>query len=141
MTAQKSISNAASQPWLREVIKFGIVGTIGAVVDLGLLNIFHLKFGWSIYLATFWAFAVAVVMNYLLNNYWTYSRLGLAFQANKLMKFAAISTVGLGVTELIIDLLSVRSGLNYNLAKIIAIGLVFFWNFFANRAWTFRAEN
>jgi putative flippase GtrA len=27
---------------------------------------------------------------------------------------------------------------DYNLAKMCAIGIVLFWNFFANRLWTYR---
>lgn len=128
------------QPWVKEMFKFGLVGLVGAVVDIGLLNLLHLKAGLSLYQSIFWAFVAAVVVNYLLNNFWTYRRLGLKFRASSLLKFGAISTVGLGVTEAIIHVLSVQNGVNYNAAKIIAIAVVFLWNFFANRYWTFRAN-
>lgn len=127
--------------WFREFVKFGMVGVAGAIVDLGLLNLLHLRAGLNIYAATAVAFVAAVLVVYTLNNFWTYRRLGLKFTASNLLKYAAISTVGLGITELIIELLSVRNDLNFNFAKIIAIGIVFFWNFFANRAWTFRPKD
>ena len=124
--------------WFKEAIKFGMVGLVGAVVDLGLLNLLHLVVGLSIFQSVFWAFVAAVLVNYALNNYWTYRHLNLKFRTSDLLKFATISTVGLGITEVMIRVLSVEKGLNYNLVKIIAIAVVFFWNFFGNRVWTFR---
>jgi len=130
-----------SRPWAKEMIKFGLVGSLGAVIDLGILNILHLVVGTDIYRSVFWAFTAAVAFNYTLNNHWTYRRLGLRFQAKNLFKFATIAAIGLGITEVIIHLLSIEQGLNYNLAKIIAIMIVFFWNFFGNRYWTFRVKD
>ncbi len=139
MNDVKSTPLSALPVWLRELIKFGLVGVVGAVVDIGLLNALHLKLDLNLYLATAIAFVAAVIVVYTLNNYWTYRRLGLKFRASNLLKYGLISTIGLIITEGIIHLLAVENDLNFNLAKIIAIAIVFFWNFFANRTWTFRA--
>lgn len=127
--------------WFRELIKFGLVGVVGAGVDLGLLNLLHVRFAVNLYAATAIAFVAAVLVVYTFNNYWTFRRLGLKFRARTLAKYGLISTVGLIITEIIIHLLAVENGYNFNVAKIIAIGIVFFWNFFANRAWTFRPKD
>ncbi len=128
------------QRLLTDAIRFGLVGVIAAVVDIGLLNILYLGAGLGIYTATAWAFVIASIVAYRLNNHWTYRRLGLPFRAQNLTKYTATGAVGLVITEGIIHLLVGRQGLDYNLAKIIAIMLVFFWNFFVNRYWTFRVR-
>lgn len=120
------------------MIKFGSVGLIGAIVDLGLLNLLHLKAGLSVYQATFWGFSAAVIVVYSLNNFWTFRHLNLPFSAGNLLKYTVIAGIGLAITEGIMHVLVGGYGLNYNLARIIAMGIVFFWNYFGNRWWIFR---
>jgi putative flippase GtrA len=63
----------------------------------------------------------------------------------QLAKFTAVSLIGLALSNLI--LLSLESPLGLMLghpawgylpAKVLATGVVLFWNYFANRAWTFK---
>ena len=138
MIRDKLIGFFQSHRFLVDVIRFGLVGVVASVVDIGLLNLFYLKTNANLYVATGLAFVAASVVAYWLNNRWTYKRLGLQFGAQNLIKYTIIGTVGLVLTEIIMRVLVGNQGLNYNLAKVIAIFLVFFWNFFGNRFWTFR---
>lgn len=137
---KSTLATMLKQDWLTAMIKFGLVGLIGAAVDMGILNLLYLMAGWSVYWAVFWGFAVATLVVYGLNNRWTYGHLGLPFRVQTLFKYAIIAAIGLAITEAIIHLLAVENGLYYNLAKVIAIVIVFFWNFFGNRFWTFRTK-
>lgn len=123
------------------MVKFGLVGVVGTSIDLGLLNFLHLKAGLSLYGAIFWSFAAANITVYVINNRWTYGHLNLPFRARNLLKYVIVAAIGLAITEAIIHFLSIENDLNYNLAKVIAIMIVFFWNFFGNRYWTFRVRN
>ena len=138
MIRDKVIGFFQNHRFLVDVVRFGLVGVIAGLVDIGLLNLLYLKANANLYIATGLAFVIASVVAYWLNNRWTYRRLGLPFGAHNLIKYTIIGTVGLVLTEIIMRILVGNQGLNHNLAKIVAIFLVFFWNFFGNRFWTFR---
>ncbi|MBN2469777.1 MAG: GtrA family protein [Anaerolineae bacterium] len=145
-------------------LKFAIVGTIGAVVDFAVLNILqHSVLAPSppganakVALATGIAFSTAVLSNYLWNRYWTFPDSRAHSARRQLFQFFVVSVVGLvfrlffvGATfgffgNLGASLLSgeldvtATNQLGSNIAQAISIGIVMFWNFFANRYWTFN---
>ena len=59
-------------------------------------------------------------------------------------QFALVNIIGLAINNIILLVVFalIRSFIpapfNYNLAKIFAIGVVLFWNFGANRLWTYK---
>lgn len=53
------------------------------------------------------------------------------------LRFLGIAAVGLVINNLTIYLLHERWKLNFYLAKLFAIGVVTFWNFFMNYFFTF----
>lgn len=112
-------------------------------------------------LATGIAFCTAVLSNFIWNRYWTFPDSRSHSLGRQLFQFAAVSVVGLvfrlifvGVSfhffgevgsNLIhsISPLSVidDTSLNQigsNVAQAISIVIVLFWNFFANRYWTYN---
>ncbi len=115
-----------------------MVGAVSAVIDIIVLNICYGHLHMSVYLATFLGYFVGAINGYLMNNFWTYRRQNRPFHIFGLIQYTAISFVGLGLTELVIRLVSVGLGYNVNVGKIISIVLVSFWNFFANRVTTFK---
>ncbi|MDO8650413.1 MAG: GtrA family protein, partial [Candidatus Berkelbacteria bacterium] len=121
MTIKSTLVVILRQDWLKAMIRFGFVGLIGVAVDLGILNLLHLKAGWSLFWAVFWGFAVATLVVYGLNNRWTYGHLGLPFRVQTFFKYAIIAAIGLAITEAIIHFLVAEKGLYYNLAKVVAI--------------------
>lgn len=126
--------------WLRDVVKFGLVGLVATAIDFYLLNFFYLQHHYSIYLATLFSYLTAAVFGYLANSFWTYRRLQQGFELSGLAKYVTISGVGLSLTELVIGLLNPGLGLDHNLSKLVAVILVFAWNFWANSRWTFKAN-
>lgn len=125
-------------------VKFGIVGTLGAVIDFTLLNLFHKGLGWPLLLANTVSVSVAIISNFTWNRLWTYPESRTRRKRQQLPQFALINIVGLGINNLIVVGLTalfspyIPDPWNYNLAKAIAIGVVLFWNFGANRLWTYR---
>jgi putative flippase GtrA len=62
------------------------------------------------------------------------------------MQFLLVSIIGLALNNAIVLLLDVPLGnllgqtdYGYLPAKVIATGVVVFWNYFVNRYWTFRS--
>ena len=139
-------------------LKFSVVGTIGAVVDFGTLYILHVLLKLSLVAANSCSFTTAVVSNFLWNRYWTYPDSRSKPIRTQMTQFFVVNIVGWGINTLILMLLrdpfvtmmeeigssivllaapETAYRLGYNLAKVVATGVVLFWNFFINRIWTY----
>ena len=145
-------------------IKFAIVGGFGAIVDFATLNILEMTVfpptganeATNVALATGIAFTLAVINNFIFNRYWTFPDSRSRSITVQLSQFFAVSIVGLIFRLIFVSLTypifadvvdSVFSpdldqeGLNQigsNISQAISILIVLFWNFFANRYWTYN---
>ena len=125
-------------------LKFATVGAFGMVVDLTVLNVMHKVFGLPLLVANSISFSVAVVSNFTWNRLWTFPESRQRPIAKQLGQFAIVNIIGLAINNLVLwtvfNLIKgfIPDPLNYNLAKIVAIGVVLFWNYSVNRAWTYR---
>jgi len=147
--AQKSLP-LAQRPGLRQLIKFGIVGASSTIVNFAVLNLM-LAMHQNRYAAETVAFLVSVVNGYYWNKRWTFKAAPVKAAHTQFIQFLLVNLVAWGLDLLIIKLLSVpleRSlhlstahwtmVIATNLAQLVATGVTVFWNFFANRLWTFK---
>ncbi len=135
--------------------KFAVVGIIGAVVDFGILYILHAILHWHLALSNTISFTCAVLSNFTWNRYWTYPDSRSKPLAAQLGQFFIVNVLGWAINTGILLALNVPftslvSTLNlvgtaemahkigYNAAKVLATGVVMFWNFFVNRFWTYN---
>ncbi|MCP4199627.1 MAG: GtrA family protein [Proteobacteria bacterium] len=130
---------------IERFIKFATVGAFGAVVDFALLNFLALGLGWPDLLANTVSFTVAVISNFTWNRFWTFPETRNIRKRNQLPQFAVVSVIGLAIntvvlyfTKLILVNQGVGDAIALNIAKAFAILVVLFWNFGANRLWTYR---
>jgi putative flippase GtrA len=131
----------------REVVrfvKFAMVGAVGMVVDLTVLNVLHRGVGLPLLVANTISFTMAVVSNFTWNRLWTFPESRERPLVPQLGQFALVNVVGLAINNLVLWLVYslvknfIPDPLDYNLAKIVAIGVVLFWNYGVNRLWTYR---
>lgn len=137
------ISKIRQKKSLSQFIKFGIVGVSGTLVDLGFYNLLALYFGYNIYLSRTFSFIFAAINNYIWNRVWTFRS-----QSKKItqefIKFFIVSAIGLLLNLAIMKLLQPFSEklqtdfLQKNVPVLIAIVIVFIWNFIINKIWTFK---
>jgi putative flippase GtrA len=138
-----SLAQANSKEFTR-FVKFGTVGTVGAVIDFAVLNLMFKAFHWSLLASNTLSFSCAVFSNFTWNRLWTFPESRERPFHTQLVQFTVVNLVGLainnGVLLLARSLLSqfIPDPFDYNLAKAIAIGVVLFWNFGVNRIWTYR---
>ncbi len=120
--------------------KFSVVGASGAVVDLSLLTLLYKVLRVSLPVSVAIGFAAAVINNYTWNVLWTYGHQDHSDQHHvTLSKFLVVSVVGLMINEAIVNLMTALLNESFWLiGKLLAMGLVLFWNFTVNRLWTFR---
>ncbi|MCZ0940739.1 MAG: GtrA family protein [Caldilineaceae bacterium] len=134
-------------------VKFAVVGALGALTDFSILIILVEVAGVVPVVASGFGFSAAVLQNFLLNRWWTFPESRIQSKRRQILKFALVSVVGLGINLVIfeyvdqslrnmwIDILSSSEmgfRASYIFAKLFSIGVVLFWNFAANRLWTFK---
>jgi putative flippase GtrA len=118
-----------------QIIRFGIVGSLGMVIDFLVTWFFKEKVRIHKLIANAAGFSCAVVFNYFLNRSWTF-HVHSGDHNEQFLRFVLVSVTGLGLNTLIVYLLTERK-LNFYLSKLIAIVIVFAWNYTANRYFTF----
>lgn len=124
-------------------VKFGLVGTLGTIVDFGVLNLLILVAGTAKFWANSCSFALAALSNFFWNRVWTFPESRERPLGRQLAQFLAVSVGGYGINQALFLSLDrwVFGGwgtLGYNVAKAVAIVVVLFWNYGANRVWTYR---
>ena len=132
-----------SRKEITRFVKFGLVGTIGACVDFGILNLGIQVLGLEKWLANTFSFAAAVLSNFTWNRLWTFPESRARPMSSQLGQFLLVSLVGYGINQgvfLSLDryVFAPWGIWGYNLAKAIATVIVLFWNFCGNRLWTYR---
>jgi dolichol-phosphate mannosyltransferase len=131
------IGAAARQPanWM-QLLKFGLVGGSGYLINLAVFALLAGNFGIHHTAAAVGAFAVAVSNNFLWNRHWTFGPGdGPAhFQA---ARFFTVSVASLGLNLAILQLLLVSTTLGELPAQAIAVAAAMPFNFLGNRLWTF----
>jgi putative flippase GtrA len=131
-----------------------VVGIIGAVIDFGVFNLLIALFGFPSILAGAISFTLAVTSNFIFNRFWTYPDSRSRSVSRQVVMFVIVSAIGLGIRsilffglmepQLIVFLKSISipgpfsaTFLGHNITLAASILVVMFWNFFANRYWTY----
>jgi dolichol-phosphate mannosyltransferase len=120
-------------------IKFGIVGAMGVVVNLGLFSLL-LRSGMNKYLASPIAIEASILTNFVLNNYWTFRwRKTRDHLRTKGLKFNAVSLAALSISYGTFVLLSQAfPTVPPQIHQLIGIVPATLVNYFLNSYWTFR---
>jgi dolichol-phosphate mannosyltransferase len=131
------ISAAARRPasWL-QLLKFGIVGGSGYLINLavfailaGSLDVHHIP-------AAIGAFCVAVTSNFLWNRYWTFGP-GDGSAGFQAIRFFTVSVASLGLNLVVLEALVAGGGIGELGAQAIAVAVAMPFNFLGNKLWTF----
>lgn len=146
---------------LGRFLKFATVGTMGAAIDYSVLNLLILGAGFPKFWANCCSFTAAVLSNFVWNRLWTYPESRSRPIAAQLGQFVFLNAIGLGINQLVFlstdryvlgtagvwgpavaqaarNIGLGHAVLAYNLSKACATAVALFWNFGANRLWTYR---
>src|SRR3989344_7161699 len=136
-------------PILRQFVKFGIVGGLNSMLDLGILNLLIHSTGIAtgLYFSFFKtvSFSIAVTNSYFWNKYWTFHSEETP-RTVEFFKFLMVNLVGLGINvgsaSFVVNVLGAPAGVSPALwANIGAMSSVFvslFWNFIGMKFIVFR---
>ena len=122
---------------LSKLLKFGIVGCSGMIIDFGTTYLCKEILKINKFLSNGIGFILAATSNYFLNRNWTFNSqtedIGTQY-----VQFMIVSTIGLGINSLVLYLLNEKLKWNFYFSKLIAIATTTIWNFFANLLFTFK---
>lgn len=129
----------------REIIKFGVVGAVAFVVDMGLFNLLRSTvLPHKVTTATILSAVVATVVAWLGNRLWTFRHrvsrpvaheVALFFGTNAIALLMQVGVVGM--SHYVLQLQSITAD---NLAKLVGIALGTIFRFWAYRRYVFAGE-
>jgi putative flippase GtrA len=119
-----------------QLIKFGLVGGSGYLINLAVFALLRGDLGLHQALAAVGAFSVAVTSNFFWNRHWTFAATDghAGFQA---ARFFAVSIGALAVNLVILEALVMATSLGDLSAQAIAVAVAMPFNFLGNKLWTF----
>ncbi|HVT66366.1 MAG TPA: GtrA family protein [Trebonia sp.] len=128
---------------LPELLKFGIVGGLGTVIDLGGAALLHSKYHMEPLAAKAVSVTLATVFTYLGSRFWTFKERENQSVGREAVLFIVLNVVGLLIAEAVIGLVTyvmgLRGPLEYNAASFVGTGLGTIFRFWAYRKWVFLA--
>ncbi|BBB48502.1 GtrA family protein [Pelolinea submarina] len=138
----------------KRFIKFSIVGISGTVVDFFIFNLLSSILGFPTVPSSVVSFIVAVFNNFFWNRHWTYPESKDFPFSEQFGKFGIVSLIGLIIRTIIFSKIEnplihlsevyfaqikiTPEVIGHNLALAIVIVIVLFWNYFANKLWTYK---
>ena len=119
--------------WI-ELIKFGIVGASGYIVNL---VVYALLLGLGAHLAAVISFVVSAASNYWWNRHWTFAHQKGHF-AYQGLRYLIVTLAALGVNQLWLLVFLDWLGWGKLISQALAILLILPVNFLGNKLWSFR---
>ena len=127
-----------------ELAKFGVVGAVGSVVDLGGAAYLHGAVGIGPMVSKALSLTAATIVTYLGSRFWTFRHRVNQALLREGMLFVALNLVGLAIAECVIAFVSygldLKHAIAYNLASLVGTGLGTIFRYFSYKKWVFLAD-
>lgn len=156
---KKQVKELTNKKGLRELVKYGLVGTVGMAIDMGVFYLLAVKYSvqypFSVYIRELLGDKIplyvidadishvissllAITNNFILNSYFTFKVTDNKFQ--RFLSFAGIAAIGLVVSTSLITILVGKFGIGEMYAKVIATCFVAALQFVINKFFTFKTR-
>lgn len=156
---KKQVKDLTNKKSIRELVKYGIVGSVGMVIDMGVFYLLAIKlsvqYPFSVYIREVLGDKIAlhvidadishvissllaITNNFILNSYFTFKVTDNKFQ--RFMSFVGIAAIGLVVSTMLITLFVGKFKIDEMYAKIIATCFVAAMQFVVNKFVTFKSK-
>jgi len=126
---------------LPELLKFGVVGGIGSVIDLGGAAVLHSKYHVGPLESKAMSVTAATVFTYLGSRFWTFKDRENQSMGREAVLFIVLNVAGLVIAEAVLGfvtyVMGLRGSLEYNAASVLGTGLGTIFRFYAYRKWVF----
>jgi putative flippase GtrA len=126
-----------------ELVKFGIVGGVGTIIDLGGAAVLHSVYHEGPLESKALSITAATIFTYLGSRFWTFRHRENQPVHREAMLFIALNVLGLIIAELVIAAttygLGFKDQVAYNAASFVGTGLGTIFRWYAYRRWVFLA--
>jgi dolichol-phosphate mannosyltransferase len=119
-----------------ELIKFGLVGGSGYLINLAVFAVLSGGLGLHHLIAAVGAFVVAVSSNFFWNRHWTFAA-GHGHAGFQAARFFAVSVAALVINLIVLEALVGGTSMGDLAAQAIAVAVAMPFNFLGNKLWTF----
>ncbi len=130
---------------MHKLAPWPLVDTSNLSGGVGTLSVQGWVNGWPLVAANTLSFTLAVLSNFTWNRLWTFPESRSRRKRRQLPQFVLVNVIGLMINTFVlltvkalVSYVGVPDPFDYNLAKGTATIVVLFWNFGANRLWTYR---
>lgn len=146
-----AVSRYFKQKWMREFLKFLIVGFLNTAIDFGILNLISMKYhvysGVKILGVNPFSFIIAVTNSFFWNKYFTFSE-KTDTEISEVSRFLTVTFIGLLINTSIITLIivyvpfdSLSPERKLNIAKVFATAASLLWNFLGMKIFVFNSSS
>lgn len=113
---------------VRQILKFGVVGGGAFLIDYSVLYVLTEFVGIYYLTSSVISFIVSLIFNYILSIYWVFD-VTKKQTIKDIIIFVILSTIGLGINQVVMYLGSDILHIYYMLTKLVATAIVMVWNF------------
>lgn len=133
------------------------VGGVATVADMAVLILLRELLHIPENIAAIFGFIVGLAVNYIISTFWVFAKAKVKNRALDFIAFGVIGVIGLGLTQLILEPFAVEGMFGtgflvkyavfgsllptdkyYIIGKVLAVILVYMWNFFARKFFLYR---
>ena len=122
---------------LELLLKFSIVGCVGVGTNFFITWVLKDVLKSKKYFSNAIGYSTAMTLNFIGNKIWTFSSNDES-NYTLLLKFLLVVSLGILFNHLIVFYFHDKMKFNFYFAKILAVGLVFLWNFSMHTYFTFN---
>jgi dolichol-phosphate mannosyltransferase len=128
------------------LLRFGVVGFSGVFVDLGVFYVLRTMLGLALTRSAICSSEIAIINNFLWNDLWTFGDVARQQQGSRkrfrrFLKFNLVCLAGSILNVSIVNFLFNIVHVNEYLAKLIAIAMITFLNFWLNSKLSWRVTD
>lgn len=142
MISPQSWPQPAARLWVlaQRFQKFIVVGSVGLIINQGLLFLLSDFAGLRLTYASPIAIFASMVVTFGLNEMWTWHDRGTGPIKSRIALYFPINLVGLLINFVVLTLLVNHAGWHYLLANLVGAGCAAVWNFALNNMITWREQ-
>ena len=118
------------------LVRYVFVGGTTFVIDLGLLVVLHKKMGVGLALATSIAYWVAIVYNFLLNRFWTFSIKEKESLRKHLVNYLLL--LGFNYIFTLVFVTTMSTHINFATAKAVSVAIQTTWTYLIYKNYVFN---
>ena len=123
-----------------DATKYGVVSVAALAVDFWTLVLLNYTFGVNYLVAATVGFLLGLIVNFAMSHNKVFTDPVLKNKSANFIAFGLIGVIGLFANDIIIWFAHDKVGLSVLFAKIVAVAVVFFWNFLARRQLLYRGH-